>query len=100
MDILYNKTIAEVKFNREPYHIQPTEHEERVSEPFVMRSNAGYYVGALSRHEEGRGYIVRPYDRYTIYYDTPATPQRIVMMINDPNPNHAMPIESLSSMII
>ena len=102
MDILYNKIMSQVKFNRKPYHITHNpEWDEKVSEPLVMHSNNGYYVGAISRyHEEGWGYLYQPYDRYTIYYDTPATPQRIVMMINDPNPNHAMPIESLSSMII
>ena len=101
MDILYNKIMSQVKFNRDPYHIQHAEPDEKVSEPIVMRNNNGFYVGAISRyHEEGWGYTYQPYDRYTIYYDTPNEPQRIVMMINDPNPNHALPIEALSSMII
>ena len=37
-----------------------------VSEPIVMASAAGWYVGAICKDEECGGMIV-PYDRYTEY---------------------------------
>ena len=40
-----------------------------VSEPIVMASAAGWYVGAICKDPDCDGMIV-PYNRYTGYFDT------------------------------
>ena len=56
------KNIKEIKFN--DTNVFGT--EMPVSEPIVMASAAGWYVGAICKDEECDGMIV-PYDRYTEY---------------------------------
>ena len=41
-----------------------------VSDPIVMSSAAGWYVGAVCKDPDCGGMIV-PFDRYTDYYATP-----------------------------
>jgi len=53
------KDIEEIKFNKRD--VYGTEME--VSEPIVMSSAAGWYVGAICK-EDG---IIQPFDRYTYY---------------------------------
>ena len=45
-----------------------------VSEPIVMASAAGWYVGKICKGEYG----IEPYDRYTEYFATPEEVQKIV----------------------
>ena len=58
----FAKNIKEIKFN--DTNVYGT--EMPVSEPIVMASAAGWYVGAICKDEECDGMIV-PYDRYTEY---------------------------------
>lgn len=44
--------------------------EMPVSDPIVMASAAGWYVGAVCKDPDCGGMIV-PFDRYTDYYATP-----------------------------
>ncbi len=44
--------------------------EMPVSDPIVMASAAGWYVGAVCKDPECGGMIV-PYDRYSGYFATP-----------------------------
>ena len=44
--------------------------EMPVSDPIVMASAAGWYVGAICKDPECGGMIV-PYDRYSEYFATP-----------------------------
>ena len=53
------KDIEEIKFNKRD--VYGTEME--VSEPIVMSSAAGWYVGAICKE----GGIIQPFDRYTYY---------------------------------
>ena len=53
------KDIEEITFNKRD--VFGTEME--VSEPIIMKSNAGWYVGAVCK-EDG---MVQPFDRYTYY---------------------------------
>lgn len=42
-----------------------------VSDPIVMKSAAGYYVGSICAEREDDGYeMVMPYDRYSEYFNT------------------------------
>ena len=41
-----------------------------ISEPIVMASAAGWYVGEVCKDPECGGMVV-PFDRYTDYYATP-----------------------------
>ena len=45
-----------------------------VSEPIVMASAAGWYVGSIDKSE---GFI-QPYDRYTDYVATPEEAQKLL----------------------
>ena len=82
-----------------------------VSEPIVMKSAAGWYVGTICRRynpyfirvdyndmnvpEEVDWYTYEPYDRYTVYYDTPYIPSNILLQSKDPNPNHRLCLTSV-----
>ena len=55
----FAKNIKEIKFN--DTNVYGT--EMPVSEPIVMASAAGWYVGAICK-EDG---FIQPYDRYTEY---------------------------------
>ena len=48
-----------------------------VSEPIVMASAAGWYVGAICKDPEIGGMIL-PWDRYTGYYATPEEAQKLL----------------------
>jgi hypothetical protein len=48
--------------------------EMEVSEPIVMASAAGWYVGAVCRGEYG----IEPFDRYTEYHETSELAQKIL----------------------
>jgi len=48
--------------------------EMEVSEPIVMASAAGWYVGAVCKGEYG----IEPFDRYTGYFDTSDEVQKIL----------------------
>ena len=56
------KKIKDIKFDMVNVYGEMME----VSEPIVMASAAGWYVGAICKDEECGGMIV-PYDRYTEY---------------------------------
>ena len=45
-----------------------------VSEPIVMASAAGWYVGAVCKGEYG----IEPFDRYTEYHETSELAQKIL----------------------
>ena len=48
--------------------------EMEVSEPIVMASAAGWYVGAVCRGEYG----IEPFDMYTEYHETSELAQKIL----------------------
>ena len=48
--------------------------EMEVSEPIVMASAAGWYVGAVCKGEYG----IEPFDRYTEYHETSELAQKIL----------------------
>jgi len=58
----FAKNIKEIKFN--DTNVYGT--EMPVSEPIVMASAAGWYVGAICKDPDCDGMIV-PFDRYTEY---------------------------------
>ena len=57
----FKKQIKDIKFDN-----------DGVSEPVIMASAAGWYVGAIDNSE---GFI-QPYNRYSGYYVTPEEAQR------------------------
>ena len=63
----FAKKIKDIKFNKvnvySHNHCDFGGEEMEVSEPIVMASAAGWYVGAICK-EDG---IIQPYDRYTQY---------------------------------
>ena len=62
----FAKNIKEIEFNKINSYGEWIE----VSEPIVMASAAGWYVGAVCKDPDCGGMIV-PFDRYTDYYATP-----------------------------
>ena len=46
-----------------------------VSEPIVMASAAGWYVGAICKEDDG---FIQPYDRYTDYFATPEEAEKLL----------------------
>ena len=58
----FAKEIKDIKFSYQNVYGETM----KVSEPIVMASAAGWYVGAICKDEECGGMIV-PYDRYTEY---------------------------------
>tara|TARA_Y100001972_G_scaffold66274_1_gene80821 strand:+ start:214 stop:459 length:246 start_codon:yes stop_codon:yes gene_type:complete len=67
------KDIKEIKFNKVDVYGE----EMEVSEPIVMASAAGWYVGKICR-EDG---FVEPFDRYTDYF---ATADQAQVVLNTP----------------
>ena len=64
------KNIADIKFtNQDVYGT-----EMLVSEPIVMASAAGWYVGKICK-EDG---FVQPFDRFTDYFATPEEAQVVL----------------------
>jgi len=57
------KEIKEIEFNTVTMYGETME----VSEPIVMASAAGWYVGKVCKAEYG----IEPYDRFTEYFATP-----------------------------
>ena len=57
------KKIEDIVFNTVTMYGETME----VSEPIVMASAAGWYVGKICKGE----YCIEPYDRYTEYFATP-----------------------------
>ena len=57
------KEIQDIEFNTVTMYGETME----VSEPIVMASAAGWYVGKICKGE----YCIEPYDRYTEYFATP-----------------------------
>ena len=51
--------------------------EMEVSEPIVMCSAAGWYVGALCKDPDFAD-MITPFDRYTGYYATPEEAQKLL----------------------
>jgi len=64
------KEIKDIEFNTVTMYGETME----VSEPIVMASAAGWYVGKICKGEYG----IEPYDRYTEYFATPEEVQKIV----------------------
>ncbi len=58
------KEIKDIKFATVEFGYDTT---MEVSEPIVMASAAGWYVGKICKGE----YCIEPYDRYTEYFATP-----------------------------
>ena len=57
------KNIKDIEFNT----VNMYGEEMEVSEPIVMASAAGWYVGKVCKAEYG----IEPYDRFTEYFATP-----------------------------
>jgi hypothetical protein len=53
-----------------------------ISEPKVMQSAAGYYVGASCITEDWPDFP-QPYDRYTGYYATAAEAEAVLLSMHD-----------------
>jgi len=51
--------------------------EMPVSDPIVMASAAGWYVGAICKDPDCGGMVV-PYDRYTDYVETPEEAEKLL----------------------
>ena len=51
--------------------------EMPVSDPIVMASAAGWYVGAVCKDPDCGGMVV-PYDRYTEYCETPEQAEKLL----------------------
>ena len=64
------KEIKDIEFNTVTMYGETMD----VSEPIVMASAAGWYVGKICKGEYG----IEPYDRYTEYFATPEEVQKIV----------------------
>ena len=63
------KNIKDIEFNTVDMYGETME----VSEPIVMASAAGWYVGKVCKTDlfnDGSQFIVEPYDRFTDYFAT------------------------------
>ena len=69
----FAKNIKEIKFNTVTMYGEEIE----LSEPIVMASAAGWYVGKVCK-EDG---FVQPYDRFTEYF---ATPEEAKVILDTP----------------
>tara|TARA_R110000803_G_scaffold208728_1_gene277622 strand:+ start:774 stop:1019 length:246 start_codon:yes stop_codon:yes gene_type:complete len=58
----FQKKIEDIKFNADRY--TPT---LQISEPIVMASAAGWYIGAICKDKTECGGMIQPYDRYSGY---------------------------------
>ena len=61
----FAKDIKDIEFNKSPIEVDGSTYME-ISEPIVMASAAGWYVGAICKDEDCGGMIV-PYNRFTEY---------------------------------
>ena len=71
------KNIKDIEFNTIDMYGQIAE----VSEPIVMASAAGWYVGKVCRTDlfnDGSQFIVEPFDRFTDYFATPEEAQVVL----------------------
>ena len=64
------KNIKDIEFNTVTMYGETME----VSEPIVMASSAGWYVGKVCKGE----FCVEPYDRFTDYFATPEEAQVVL----------------------
>ena len=67
------KEIKDIEFNKSPIDVDGSTYME-VSEPIVMASAAGWYVGKICKGEYG----IEPYDRFTDYFATPEEAQVVL----------------------
>jgi len=67
------KEIKDIEFNTVTMYGETME----VSEPIVMASAAGWYVGAVCKDPDCGGMVV-PYDRYTDYVATPEEAEKLL----------------------
>ena len=102
------KDIQDINFV--PEHSLPlsTHHSPNmeVSEPIVMQSGAGSYIGSICRRpysdEDAEGtaltedYLYEPYDRYTVYYGNSYEPEQLLRKSQDTNPTHREDYERCS----
>ena len=74
------------------------EQDREVSEPIVMKSAAGWYIGSICRQPTfpDGDYHYEPYDRYTVYYANSYEPEQLLRKSQDTNPNHRQEIERCS----
>ena len=71
------KNIKDIEFNT----VNMYGEEMEVSEPIVMASAAGWYVGKVCKTDlfnDGSQFIVEPYDRFTDYFATPEEAQVVL----------------------
>ena len=69
----FAKDIKDIEFNKSPIDVDGSTYME-ISEPIVMASAAGWYVGKICK-EDG---FVEPYDRFTEYFATPEEAQVVL----------------------
>jgi hypothetical protein len=69
----FAKNIKDIEFNKVTMYGEEIE----LSEPIVMASAAGWYVGKVCK-EDG---FVQPYDRFTEYF---ATPEEAKVILDTP----------------
>ena len=67
------KEIKDIMFNKSPIDVDGSTYME-ISEPIVMASAAGWYVGKICK-EDG---FIEPYDRFTEYFATPEEAQVVL----------------------
>ena len=68
------KDIQDIKFNKQDVFGT----EMVVSEPIVMASAAGWYVGSICKEDDG---FIQPYDRYTDYFATPEEASKFLEVV-------------------
>jgi hypothetical protein len=71
------KNIKDIEFNTVTMYGETME----VSEPIVMASAAGWYVGKVCKTDlfnDGSQFIVEPYDRFTDYFATSEAAQVVL----------------------
>ena len=69
----FAKNIKEIEFNTVTMYGEEIE----LSDPIVMASAAGWYVGAVCKDPDCGGMVV-PYDRYTDYVATPEEAEKLL----------------------
>ena len=69
----FAKNIKDIEFNK----INSFGEWIEVSEPIVMASAAGWYVGAVCKDPDMGG-MIAPYNRFTEYFATPEEVQKII----------------------
>jgi len=92
------KDITDITFGPEnPMEYGPfNDPDMEVSEPLVMKSAAGWYIGSIARTPmELDDYLYEPYDRYTVYYNTSYEPEQMLRKSQDTNPNHRLCLTSV-----